>query len=200
MNNKFYTKDFLKELPFIKKVGDYSYGNPQILHWGENATLSIGKFCSIADGVKIFLGGNHRTDWITTYPFNQLNDFWPGAGKIKGHPSSNGNVFIGNDVWIGNGAIIMSGVTVSDGAVIGANAVVTKNVLPYAIVAGNPAKLIRKRFSEKEIEMLLDIKWWDWEETKIQQNLETLCSGNIEDLYNEQNKSIFKSFFRKFKL
>lgn len=197
MSEIFYTKDFLKDLPCVKKIGDYSYGNPQILHWGENTTLTIGKFCSIADGVKIFLGGNHRTDWITTYPFNQLNDLWSNAKGIKGHPSSNGNVVIGNDVWIGNGAIIMSGVTIFDGAVIGANAVVTKDVLPYTIVGGNPAKLIRKRFSEKEIQMLLDIKWWNWQETKIQQKLETLCSGNIEDLYKEQNESILKKIFRK---
>jgi len=173
-----YTKDAFKNHSNIM-VGDYTYGIPKVLHWGENAKLKIGKFCSIADNVLIYLGGNHRTDWITTYPFPIL---FPEASHIKGHPATKGDVIIENDVWIGNYAVILSGVTVGDGAVIGANAVVAKNVSAYSIVVGNPAREIKKRFSEEEIEILLKIKWWDWPIQKIKENLELLCSNNIKQL------------------
>lgn len=118
------------------EVGRGTYGNPTVLHWGEPTTLKVGCFCSIAADVKIFLGGNHRTDWITTYPFPA---FWKSAAHIKGHPSSRGDVIIGHDVWIGEGAVILSGVRIGNGAVVAASAVVTRDVPPYGIVAGNPA-------------------------------------------------------------
>lgn len=173
-----YTKDAFKNHSNIM-VGDYTYGLPKVFHWGEDAKLRIGKFCSIAENVLIYLGGNHRTDWITTYPFPWI---FPEAHHIKGHPATKGDVIIGNDVWIGNFAVILSGVTVGDGAVIGANAVVTKNVSQYSIVVGNPAREIKKRFSEEEIEILIKIKWWDWPIQKIKENLELLCSNNIKQL------------------
>ena len=144
--------------------------------------LKIGKFCSIANDVQIFLGGNHRIDWITTYPFSVLNS-WPEAKDIKGHPCTKGDVIIGNDVWIGRKTLILSGVTIGDGAIVGARSVVTKDVAPYSIVAGNPAKLIRKRFDEKTIEKLLEIKWWDWNLEKIKKNLPLLLSNNIEQFF-----------------
>lgn len=180
---KFYTKDLLADYNNIVEVGDFTYGKPKILHWGEKAELKIGKFCSIADEVVIFLGGNHRIDWITTYPFPAIVNDWPEAKDIEGHPTTKGNVIIGNDVWIGYGATILSGVTVGDGAVIGARAVVTKDVDPYSIVTGNPARLIRKRFDEKVIDKLLAIKWWNWPIEKIKKNIKLLCSGDIDNLF-----------------
>lgn len=95
-------------------VGRHTYGNPEIIEWGEGATLSIGAFCSIAEGVAIFLGGNHRLDWVTTYPFNYL---WECGAGFQGHPATKGDVVIGNDVWIGRNAAILSGVHIGDGAV-----------------------------------------------------------------------------------
>lgn len=156
----FYTKDFLSDLIDHRKavVGEYTYGNPRILHWGEDANLKIGKFCSIADHVVVFLGGNHRLDWYTTYPFPTLSEAWPEGKEIQGHPSTKGDVIIGNDVWIGYGAIILSGITVGDGAVISTNALVTKNVKPYSVVGGNPAERLFFRFDTKTIEFLIKLK------------------------------------------
>lgn len=180
----FYTNDRLAE--YIKRgiaeIGDFSYGCPKILHWGEPARLRIGKFCSIAGEVKIFLGGNHRTDWITTYPFSgpKLSKVWLKGKHIEGHPATKGNVVIGNDVWVGYGAIILSGVKIGDGAVIGAEAVVAKDVRPYAIVAGNPAREIKRRFDDETIDQLLEKKWWDWPVDKIKKNISILCSPQVE--------------------
>lgn len=178
-----YTKQIFKDQKNIF-IGEYTYGNPQVFYWGENAKLVIGNFCSIAENVKIFLGGEHRTDWITTYPFSALefNKIWPEAANIKGHPKTKGDVIIGNDVWIGYSAIILSGVTIGDGAVIGAGSVVTKNVPPYTIVAGNPARPIRKRFPQKVINKLLKIKWWFWPIKKIKKHIPLLCSNNIKEI------------------
>ncbi len=160
-------------------IGAYTYGNPSLKLWGADERISIGKFCSIAENVTIFGGGEHRTDWVTTFPLNiafGLDDAWQ-----NGIPFAKGPTIIGNDVWIGYGAILLSGVTVGDGAVIGAGAVVSKNVSPYAIVAGNPASLFRYRFSEEQIQKLLEIKWWDWPLEKIREAVPSLCGGNIDD-------------------
>lgn len=160
--------------------GEYSYGQPNIKYWGDGTTYSIGKFCSIADEVWIFLGGNHRLDWISTYPFPAFPEFEK-VVHIKDHAVSKGNVIIGNDVWIGSHVIILSGVSIGDGSAIGAYSIVTKDVPPYAIVAGNPAHLIRYRFSEDIIKELLQIKWWDWPIEKIKKNTPLLCSDHIEE-------------------
>ena len=180
MTDVFYTKELLKEFGSILEVGDYTYGKPQICKWDDSTKLKIGKFCSIADGVKILLGGNHRSDWISTYPFSAISEIWPEAKDIKGHPCSKGDISIGNDVWIGMDVTILSGVTISDGAIIGAGSVVTKDVKPYSVVAGNPAKLIRMRFNSEQIEKLLSIRWWDWDIKKIHKNLNLLCSSSID--------------------
>lgn len=140
-------------------IGDYTYGRPQISQWGEGAELTIGRFCSISSGVKILLGGNHRSDWPTTYPFP---DFFVQHASIGEYSSSKGNVSIGNDVWIGMDAMLLSGITVGDGAVIAARAVCTKDVPPYAIVAGNQGRIVRYRFDDDVIAALLKIRWWDW--------------------------------------
>lgn len=173
----FFTKDFPEF--GLYEIGDYTYGRPRVLHWGENVTLKIGKFCSIADNVKIYLGGNHRIDWISTYPFNVLEKYFPEASKILGHPATKGNVEIGNDVWIANDVTILSGVTISDGVVIGTGSVITKNIGPYEIWAGNPARFIKKRFNEEEIKKLVRIKWWNWEIDRITKSIPVICSLDV---------------------
>lgn len=160
-------------------MGAWSYGQPIVHSWGEGARLIIGRYCSIAGDVHVLLGGNHRTDWVTTYPFSE--QWHQHAGKITGHPSSNGNVVIGNDVWIGERAMILSGVTIGDGAVVGASALVTKDVPPYAIVGGNPARIIRYRFDPATIKKLLAIRWWFWPEDKIIRALPLMLSSNMSD-------------------
>jgi acetyltransferase-like isoleucine patch superfamily enzyme len=165
-------------------IGKYSYGTPKVWVWGKDGTLKIGKFCSIAEGVEILLGGNHRPDWVTTYPFNAISSYWPEAAEIQGHPATRGDVIIGHDVWIGNYATILSGITIGNGAVIGAGAMVTKDVEPYAIVAGNPARLVRKRFDETTIARLQSLSWWDWPEEKIRRHVRTLQSGDLETLFS----------------
>lgn len=160
-------------------VGRGTYGNPEILHWGEPAALEMGAFCSIAGNVTIILGGNHRSDWVTTYPFPAL---WDCARHINGHPATKGDVVIGNDVWIGERATILSGVRIGNGAVIGACAVVTKDVPPYAIVAGNPAKLVRYRFDAQGIAYLQSLAWWDWPDEKIKEAMPYLLSSDLSEL------------------
>jgi acetyltransferase-like isoleucine patch superfamily enzyme len=162
------------------EIGEYTYGVPRVVF--PEGRLKIGKFCSIAWNVTIYLGGNHRTDWIAMYPFPTPDGRWPGAEGIEGYLTTRGDVTIGNDVWIGSDVIIMSDVTVGDGAVIGAGSVVTADVEPFAIVAGNPAKTLKKRFPDEVAEKLLEIKWWDWPYEKINNNLQLLCSGDIEKL------------------
>jgi len=166
-------------------VGRGTYGEPRILHWGEDATLKVGAFCSIADGVTIFLGGNHRSDWITTYPFSVFRE---SAKTIVGHPATKGDVVIGHDVWIGAYSTIMSGVRVNNGAVVGACSVVTKDVPPYSIVAGNPAKFIRLRFTEADIKFLEELAWWNWTDSKLDAGMPHLLSGDVSALRAFANK------------
>jgi acetyltransferase-like isoleucine patch superfamily enzyme len=143
-------------------IGEYTYGLPTIINYGNGANLKIGKFCAIADNVKIMLDGEHKLDDVSIYPFQTLLKL-----TDKTYSYTKGDVIIGNDVWIGHGATILSGVNIGDGAVIGANAIVRKSVEPYSIVVGNPGKVIRKRFSQEIIDKLLKIKWWDWHILKI---------------------------------
>lgn len=127
--------------------------------------------------MQIFLGGEHRVDWLTTYPFSV---FWAEARHIEGHPRIKGDVVIGNDVWIGTDAMILSGVTIGDGAVIGAGAVVGKDVPPYSIVIGNPGVVVRRRFTEEVIGRLLAIQWWNWDDDRIKKVLPLLLSDDPE--------------------
>ncbi len=158
-------------------IGAWSYGYPEVFLWGEDATLKIGKFCSIAEGVKILLGGEHRTDWLTTYPLSILFDQ---ADRYPGHPHSKGDVIIGNDVWIAMDAMILSGAEIGDGAVISARSLVTQDVPAYAVVGGNPAKVIRFRFDEKTRNALRTIAWWNWPEEKIKDALPLLLSSDVD--------------------
>jgi len=171
------TKQALRERYPDVEIGAGSYGDLTVLEWGEGSTLTIGAYTSIGTAVTVFLGGEHRTDWVTTFPFSVL---WNAGKQIKGHPKSKGNVVIGSDVWIANEALLMSGVKIGHGAVIGARAVVTKDIPPYSIVAGNPSRIVRFRFDEPTIERLLKIKWWDWERDRIEKALPALLSKDIE--------------------
>lgn len=169
--------------PHCTSFGPYSYsGNIHVANFGEPYTYSIGKFCSIGENLLIFLGGNHRVDWISTYPFMSFHKWFPEAASLPGHPAGKGNVVIGNDVWIGADVTIMSGVTIGDGAVIGTKAVVAKDVPPYAIYVGNPARLARYRFDEQTIQKLLELRWWDWPIERIRKHVHLLCNSSYDAL------------------
>lgn len=163
-------------------IGKYSYNMPEVIHWNEGASLKIGNYCSIAKGVQVLLGGNHRPDWVSTFPFNIRLD---GFSYIKGHPTTKGDVIIGNDVWIGQDALILSGVTIGNGVVVGARSVVTKNVPSYSIVAGNPARLIRTRFSSDVCKKLEDSQWWLLDDKVIHALVPLLMSDSIDEFLEE---------------
>ena len=161
--------------------GKYTYGTiAQPRYHRPLAELKVGKFCSIATEVKVWLDSNHRTDWVSTYPFGHTHPNVFNSFNGEGHPSTKGDIIIGNDVWIATNVTIMSGVTIGDGAVIAANSHVVKNVEPYAVVGGNPAKLIKLRFTPEQIKSLLEIKWWDWPDEKINKFAPLLCNPNID--------------------
>lgn len=146
--------------------------------------LIIGKFCSIACGAKfIFNSANHTLSSISTYPFPIFFEEWGlNIKDVAAAWDNKGDIIIGNDVWIGYEAVIMAGVTVGDGAIIGTRAVVTKDVPPYTIVGGVPAKPIRKRFDNETLDELLKIRWWDWPEEKIARNIQAIQSGCLKQL------------------
>ncbi len=161
-----YTKQFLNPK---HDIGEYTYGHPRVLTWHTHEKLRIGKFCSIAEDVSILLGGQHPITNVTSYPLEfALKEAANLPFAYPDIPYFKHSVTIGNDVWIGFGATILPGVTIGDGAVIGARSVVTKDVEPYAIVGGNPAEVIRKRFSEEIIAELLRIRWWEWSIERIE--------------------------------
>lgn len=144
--------------------------------------LRIGKFCAIASGVEFIMnGGNHLIDAVSSFPFSIFGDGWEHAMEGRGFPQR-GDITVGNDVWLGYRSVIMPGVSIGDGAIVGAYSVVTKDVPPYSIVAGNPAKEIRKRFSEAEIARLLELKWWDWPIEKITANVHLLTGNDLSVL------------------
>ncbi len=164
-----------RELSF----GRYTYGEPAI-EYISGGSLSVGHYCSIGNRSSFWLGGNHRTDWVTTYPFPSIADaHFPGAPD-EPYPLSKGHISVGSDVWIGSDSAIMSGVTIGDGAVIGAYAVVASDVPPYAVVVGNPGRVIRYRFREDQIEALLRIRWWDWDDADVAEHVAMLCQTNID--------------------
>lgn len=157
------------------EIGRGTYGNLTVLPRGTRSTLKIGAFCSIADGVKIFMAGGHRPEWVSTYPFNAL---WL-DDPAKGYPRGS-DVTIGNDVWLCTDCVIMPGITIGDGAVVGARAVVTRDVEPYTIVAGNPAHLVKKRFDDKTIQQLLELKWWTLKDEDIKKLLPLMTNKDIQ--------------------
>lgn len=189
---------FLKNLidhPQIE-VGEYTYyddfetvdnflANVRFLFDFTGDRRLIGKFCMIASGVEFIMNGaNHLTDAISSYPFTIFGQDWEGAMEGRKYPVK-GDTHLGNDVWIGYQAMIMPGVTVGDGAVIATRAVVTKNVPPDAVVAGNPARVVRFRFSKAEIDRLLALKWWDWPAGKITRCVHLLAGKDLAALERE---------------
>lgn len=169
--------------------GKYTYGYPLIHYSNHDAKLVVGNFCSIAGGVSIYLGGNHRHDWVTTYPFGHIHQNTFDSYNGAGHPSTKGDVIIGNDVWIGANAIIMSGVTLGDGVVVANNSHVVSNAEPYSLVGGNPAKFIKYRFEPEQIEKLLQIQWWNWDDVKINEYTQLLCNVDIDNFINSALES-----------
>lgn len=146
--------------------------------------LVIGSFCSIGTGAAFIMAGNqgHRHDWVSSFPFYWMSEVRAFAAAENGYVPA-GDTVIGNDVWIGADAIIMPGVRIGDGAVIGTRALVTRDVAPYAIVGGNPARTIRKRFDERLIALLEEMRWWDWPEDELEAAMPLLTSSRIEDLH-----------------
>ena len=155
---------YLKDYFPGSDIGRETYADGGLFFVGLYENLHIGNFTSFASGCQILVDVEHNMDWVTTYPFSPL---WECAKNIPGHPKNKGPVWIGSDVLVSTDSLILSGVTIGDGAVIGAKAVVTKNVPPYGIAVGNPATVIKRRFSDEVIERLLKIKWWDWTDEKI---------------------------------
>ena len=174
-------------------VGDYTYYDDfdSVENFKKNVKyhfdftgdkLIIGKFCQIASGVEFIMnGGNHLVEGISTFPFSIFGNGWEGAMEGKAFPNK-GNTEIGNDVWIGYRSLIMPGVKIGDGAIIATASVVTKDIPPYSIVGGNPAKILRRRFDEAVIGKLLEIRWWNWDAAKITKNVRTLTSNDIHAL------------------
>lgn len=172
----------LTERYFVGKsqvtVGRFTYGHTglTIYNCGEGASLAIGSFCSLAWDIKFYLGCNHRVDWITTFPFGTTFKEELGGQGISGHPSTRGDVIVGNDVWIAAGSTIMSGVRIGDGAVVANGSLVTKDVAPYEIVAGNPARRVKNRFNDEIVELLLILSWWELPTEDIKAMTKILCS------------------------
>lgn len=174
-------------------VGDYTYYDDfeNVENFERNVKyhfdfigdkLIIGKFCMIASDVKFIMNGaNHLTNALTAYPFAIFGNGWELAMADKAYPDK-GDIIIGNDVWIGYNATILAGVTIGDGAIVAANATVVKDVEPYAIVGGNPAKVIRMLFPEEKIAKLLELQWWNWDIEKITRNVQKLTGTEIDAL------------------
>ena len=176
--------DFTMYNDFVNDPQEFEKNNVLYHYPINHDKLKIGKFCSIACGAKfLFNSANHTVKSLSTYPFPIFFEEWGlDVRDITTAWDNKGDIVIGNDVWIGYEAVIMSGVTIGDGAIIGTRAVVTKDVPPYTIVGGIPAKQIRKRFSEETISELLELKWWDWTFEKISQNIEFIKNGDLKHL------------------
>lgn len=176
-------------------VGDYSYyDSPEhperfqddnVLYHNESQgdCLRIGKYCAIAHGVKFIMNGaNHRMDGITTFPFPIFGEGWKHHMDLLSDLPSRGDTVIGNDVWLGMESLIMPGVRIADGAIIAARSVVTHDVAPYCVVAGHPARVVRKRFTADVVLRLCKIAWWDWPPEIVSQHIPALMSGRIDDI------------------
>ncbi len=164
------------------QVGIFTYGRPHVIGVEYGASLSIGSYCAIGGDVTIVLA-QHDASLVSVYPFRQYHEPWPGLPPVA-EDHVTGNVRIGSDVWVGNRAVIMAGVTIGDGAVIGANSVVTRDVPPYAVVGGVPARVIRSRFEPRQVERLLRLRWWDWPTPRVNALLPLMMQRDI-DLFLE---------------
>ncbi|WP_294579797.1 CatB-related O-acetyltransferase [uncultured Thomasclavelia sp.] len=205
--NEYKTSCFIKNVITAPNIiiGDYTYYDDEIaptefeknnvlFNYSEfGDKLIIGKFCQIASGTKFIVGpANHRLDSITTYPFNVFGGLW--QENTPEHMSQlpfKGDIVIGNDVWIGRESVIMPGVKIGDGAIIAAYSIVTKDVEPYSVVGGNPAKFIKKRFNDELIDLLLQFKWWDLKPDELVNILPLLCDFDLERV-TKQIKELMK--------
>lgn len=176
--------DYTMYNDFVRDPQDFQKNNVLYHYPVNHDRLMIGKFCSIACGAKfIFTSANHSLKSLSTYPFPIFFEEWGlDVSDITDAWDNKGDIIVGNDVWIGYEAVILSGVTIGDGAIVGSRAVVTKDIPPYTIVGGVPAKPIRKRFDDVTIAKLLELKWWDWSEKRIKANLKNIQSGRIDEL------------------
>ena len=172
---------------WIADRGTYYDRHVNLISWSDQYKVFLGKYNSIGRDCNFFLHANHRPDWITT-----SSQLWgPVTQEIAemhmkmGHPSCKGDIIVQNDVWIGAKATIMSGITIHNGAIVAAGSNVTKNVPAYAIVAGNPAKIVKYRFSDEQIEKLLKISWWDWTEEKIKEEALSMWTNNITEFIDK---------------
>lgn len=186
--SKLYTRDKIKYAAY--HIGEGTYGEPNIYDWGDGISLSIGKYCSIAENVTLVLGGEHGTASVSTYPFDSIRKISEG---IQSNTSvidrfAKGGIAIGHDVWIGTGVTILSGVTIGNGAIIGAGSVVVKSVPDYTIVGGNPAHVIRTRFSASQVEQLNQIAWWNWDKEQIMQASKELIDKDIDTFIRKYSK------------
>ena len=176
------------------EADSYTYGHNHIsiVTTSPGVKVKIGKYCSIAVGVKVFLGGNHRVDWITTFPFGYTSTNEINVPGVEGHPSTKGDIIIGNDVWLGTDCTIMSGVKIGDGAVVAAHSHVVCDVEPYTMVGGNPAQTIKLRFEQRIVDALLELKWWDLDKDVVKLLVPSLCSqpnyDTIQDLIQKYKK------------
>lgn len=159
------------------EIGVGTYGIPEVQEFGDDTTFKVGNYTSIAEGVKVLLGGGHRIDWVSCFPFPLIIDE---AKDIADAAPTKGDVIIGSDCWICANALILSGVTVGHGAVVAAGAVVTKDIPPYAVVGGNPCKFIKWRFEEDVREGLLASEWWNWPVDEVKAVSGLLCSDDLQ--------------------
>lgn len=166
--------------------GTETHGVPLIHKYDKECTLHIGRYCSIAAGCQIILGGNHHIKWASTYAFykeQQIFTAFSGLGEAVS--MNHGNITIGNDVWMGRNVTILPGTNIGHGAVIGAGSVVAGNIPPYCIAVGNPCRVVRSRFSESQVKQLLEIAWWNWPHEKINEKLHLICSEDIDAFIND---------------
>lgn len=200
--NQIYPMQPYNKLVFLKNfvkasnihIGEYTYFDDK-RHGPENfeeynvlynydfakVKLVIGKFCAIAAETRFIMTGDHKLDAISTYPFPIFQQGWETVYDVANLPVK-GDIIVGNDVWFGYDSLIKNGVTIGDGAIIAARAVVVKDVPPFSVVAGNPAKVVKLRFDEITIQRLLKIAWWNWDIQKINENLSLICSLDVDGL------------------
>lgn len=206
--NEYKTSCFIKNVVKAPNVfiGDYTYYDDSndptgfeqkniLFNYPEfGDKLIIGKFCQIASGTKFIMGSaNHRISSVTTYPFHVFGGIW--SEKTPPHMSQlpfKGDIVIGNDVWIGRESVIMPGVKIGDGSIVGAYSVVTKDVPPYSVVGGNPARFIKKRFHDELIEILLELKWWNFKAEKLVEFLPLLCEPDLEKVQQLFKQELLK--------
>jgi chloramphenicol O-acetyltransferase type B len=165
------------------KIGRGTYGGLNIFDWNDGTKVSVGNYCSFSFEVAVLLGGEHNLDWVSTFPFHALTETASGQiiPQAEGHPKSKGDINIGHDVWVGAQSMILSGVTLGHGSVVGARSLVNRDIPPYAIAAGNPVRIIRRRFEDHVIVKLLEIAWWDWAPERVERAAGKLQSRNLQD-------------------